>query len=95
LTKDKNHYLDLVDKESNDFGFSFADEEELVKVNVQYANLADEVSDLRKRLIALRHVFLPLLENLNREPDKPMIKWIGRKEVIDKQIKNLKDLTDI
>jgi molybdopterin-guanine dinucleotide biosynthesis protein A len=32
---------------------------------------------------------------LNREPDKALIKWPGRKPIIDKQIQNLKSLTDV
>ena len=90
---DKNQYLDLIDAE--DFGFSFKDDKELKKIEVQYASLGEEVVDLRKRLVALRAIFLPLLEDLNREPDKALIKWPGRKPIIDKQIQNLKSLTDV
>lgn len=90
---DKNQYLDLIDAE--DFGFSFKDDKELKKIEVHYASLGEEVVDLRKRLVALRAIFLPLLEDLNREPDKALIKWPGRKPIIDKQIQNLKSLTDV
>jgi hypothetical protein len=71
----------------NDFGFSFTNESELSN-DVEITNLQD-------RLKQLRDMFLPLLENLNKNPDKDMIKWPNRKAVLDKQIKKLKELTNI
>jgi hypothetical protein len=89
----KNKYLDLDD--SNDFGFTFSDEEEIITSNTNYASLNEEVDDLKQRLQALQKIFLPLLENLAKDSDKPMIKWPNRKETIDKQIKKLKQLTNV
>jgi len=86
-----NHYIDVSDK--NDFGFTFTDEEEIT--TPVYSSLNDEVIDLKKRLKAVEAIFLPLLENLARDPDKPMIKWPNRKEVIERQIKKLKSLTNV
>lgn len=91
-TSDKNNYLDLVD--DNDFGFSFSNEEDIIE-NSGYSTLQEEVDDLKKRLIALNRIFLPLLENLAKDPDKPMIKWPNRKEVIEKQIRKLNILTKV
>jgi hypothetical protein len=71
----------------NDFGFSFTNESELSN--------DVEISNLQDRLKQLRDMFLPLLENLNKNPDKDMIKWPNRKAVLDKQIKKLKELTNI
>jgi len=71
----------------NDFGFTFTNESELSN-DVKISNLQD-------RLKQLRDMFLPLLENLNKNPDKDMIKWPNRKAVLDKQIKKLKELTNI
>jgi len=91
MEKDINHYIDVSDK--NDFGFTFTDEEEIT--TPVYSSLNDEVIDLKKRLKAVEAIFLPLLENLARDPDKPMIKWPNRKEVIERQIKKLKSLTNV
>jgi hypothetical protein len=71
----------------NDFGFSFVDESSLPQES--------EMTDLRHRISELRKMFLPLLENLNKNPEREMIKWPNRKELLDKQIQKLKDLTDI
>ena len=90
---DKNKYLELDD--GNDFGFTFSDEEEIINTNTEYASLQDQVDDLKQRLHALQKIFLPLLENLAKDPDKPMIKWPNRKEIIDKQIKKLKSITNV
>jgi hypothetical protein len=88
---EKNKYLDL--DVINDFGFTFTDEEDVVVENTQYANLQEEVEDLKKRLQACHQIFLPLLQNLAKDPDKPMIKWPNRKDVIDKQIEQLNKIT--
>lgn len=89
----KNNYIDVND--TNDFGFSFADEEEIISNHSEYANLNEELEDMKQRLRALNKIFLPLLENLAKDPDKPMIKWPNRKEIIEKQIKKLKSITDV
>lgn len=90
---EKNKYLDLDD--SNDFGFTFSDEEEIINTNTEYATLQEQVDDFRQRLHALQKIFLPLLENLAKDADKPMIKWPNRKDIIDKQIKKLKSITNV
>lgn len=91
MNKDKNHYIDI--NSSTDFGFTFAHEDEISKP--VYNSLNEQVDDLKKRLQAVEQMFLPLLENLARDPDKPMIKWPNRKQVIEKQIQRLKSLTNI
>jgi len=92
MTK-KNEYLEL--DEGDDFGFTFAHEDDIIETNQNYSSLQEEVNDLKKRLTAIHKIFLPLLENLAKDPDKPMIKWPNRKEVLDKQIKKLNTLTKV
>ena len=89
----ENKYLDLND--GYDFGFTMHDETEIVSETPQYSSMADEVEDLKQRLQAVNKIFMPLLQNLSRDPNKPMIKWPNRKEVLDKQMTNLKRLTSI
>jgi hypothetical protein len=93
-TTNKNNYLTLAE-EDNDFGFTFAHEDEIVETNKEYSSLQEQVDDLKARLQALNKIFTPLLENLSRDPDKPMIKWPNRKEVIDKQLRKLQTLTKV
>lgn len=90
----ENNYLSMNDL-TNDFGFTFANEDDVMEANPEYSSLQEEVDDLKKRLQALQAIFLPLLTNLAKDPDKPMIKWPNRKEVIDKQIAKLKSITTV
>ncbi len=90
MAKDTNEYLDFEDADlAKDFGFTFGDEEEII------APVTDEVTDLKKRLIALRKIYLPLLEKLAQDADKPIIKWPDRAPILKKQIEKLKSLTDV
>jgi uncharacterized protein (DUF885 family) len=76
-----------------DFGFTFSnevsDEDDLISKSTK-----DEVDDLKNRLQTMSTMFLNLLHNLSRDPDKPMIKWANRKSIIDEQIQKIKELTD-
>jgi hypothetical protein len=90
---DKNLYVDVNDK--HDFGFTFANEEEIMITNTQHLSLTEQVEDLKQRLHAVNTIFMPLLDNLSKDPDKPMIKWPGRAEVIKKQMAKLKSLTNV
>ena len=87
ITKDTIMELD----ETNDFGFTFHDEEEIVTSS----GVTDEVEVLKNRLRTLRKNYLPLLQHLAKDPDKPMIKWPNRKDVLDKQIKKMIELTEV
>lgn len=89
----KNSYLDLAD--DDDFGFTFTHEDEIIETNKEYSTLQEQVDDLKARLTAVNKIFMPLLENLAKDPDKPMIKWPNRKQIIDKQIVKLKTLTKV
>ena len=60
-----------------------------------YPLTQEEVDDLKKRLQAVQKIFMPLLENLARDPDKQMIRWPNRKDVLEKQMKKLKSLTNV
>lgn len=83
---DKNKYLDLDD--TDDFGFTFSEETDLEPIS-------NEVDDLKLRLQAVRKIYMPLLENLAKNDDQPIIKWPNRGPILKKQIAKLKQLTDI
>mgnify|MGYP006279768769 FL=1 len=88
-----NKYLTLDDAELvDDFGFTFGNEDDIVAEAI--APASDEIEDLKKRLEACRKIYLPLLENLNKNADQPIIKWPNRGPVLTKQIAKLKLLTE-
>jgi len=90
------HNKQYIDVSSNaDFGFSFTDEEELVRLSKESAHLVDQIKDLKIRLEKLRYMFLPLLTKLNESPEKELIRWPNRKEIIEEQIERLKNLTNL
>ena len=88
-----NEYLTLDDAVLvDDFGFTFGSEDEIVAEAL--TPVSDEVTDLKKRLEAVRKIYLPLLENLNKNADQPIIKWPNRGPILTKQIAKLKMLTE-
>jgi hypothetical protein len=93
MVTDTNKYLTLDDAELvDDFGFTFGNEDDIVAEAI--APVSDEITDLKKRLEAVRKIYLPLLENLNKNSDQPIIKWPNRGPILTKQIAKLKLLTE-
>lgn len=93
MATNTNEYLTLDDAELvDDFGFTFGNEEDIVAEAI--APASDEITDLKKRLEAVRKIYLPLLENLNKNSDQPIIKWPNRGPVLTKQIAKIKMLTE-
>ena len=93
MATNTNEYLTLDDAELvDDFGFTFGNEDDIVAEAI--APASDEITDLKKRLEAVRKIYLPLLENLNKNSDQPIIKWPNRGPILTKQIAKLKLLTE-
>lgn len=88
-----NPYLTLDDADLvDDFGFSFGNEDDIVAEAI--APASDEITDLKKRLEAVRKIYLPLLQNLAKNSDQPIIKWPDRGPMLKKQIDKLTMLTE-
>ena len=91
-TKENNPYLTFDDAElTDDFGFSFGSEDEIAAQAL--APASDEITDLKNRLQAIRNIYLPLLENLAKNSEQPIIKWPNRGPVLKRQIDKLTMLT--
>ena len=82
--------LDL--DESFDFGFSFADEDEVTAPKVQIEVTAAEQTH-KEKMEELEKLILPLLYNLMKNPEKPYIKWDNRVPVIQQQIDKIIAIT--
>jgi len=69
--------------EENDFGFTFADEQEVQNTQTQKLN-------------KLREMIMPLLNNLKKNPEKDIIKWKGSERVknIDEFVIKMNKLID-
>ena len=77
-------------EEDYDYGFTFEDEN-----HDHVSSLEEENLNLKARLQELHKTFKPLLENLAKNPEKPMIKWPNRKEIIERQLNRLETLTKV
>ncbi len=88
-----NPYLSLDDAELvDDFGFTFDSDDAIVADAI--APVSDEITDLKKRLEAIRKIYLPLLQNLSKNADQPIIRWPDRGPILQKQITKLTMLTE-
>jgi hypothetical protein len=79
--------------DEEDFGFSFFSESDIEE------KIEDQVSsvevDFKRKLALVESTILPFLEKLRKDPEKIMIKWPNRKEVVDKQIEKLLQITRV
>ena len=67
---------------------------ELLKAREGDTGRVEELEKKRKEdLLKLEKIIMPLLKNLQKNPDDVYIKWPNRKEVIDKQIKKIVAIT--
>lgn len=93
MAKESNEYLSFDDADLvEDFGFTFGNEDDIVAEAI--APVSDEITDLKKRLEAVRKIYLPLLQNLAKNSDQPIIKWPDRGPILKKQIDKLTMLTE-
>ena len=67
-------------KEEDEFDFGFSTEEDKVE------HFQSEVEDYKSRLSKLHKAIMPLLNNLEKNPEQEVIKWPNR----DKKIKEFK-----
>lgn len=74
----------------HDYGFTFHEDD-----TDQKNNLELEIVDLKRKLKSIKNHFQPLLENLSKEPDKAMIKWVSRSRDVEELKRILSDLTDV
>lgn len=65
----------------DDFGFTAVDEQQLTELSAPVRNERDDAVD---RLQKMYDSIIPLLKNLNANPDKEYIHWPNRKDKIAK-----------
>lgn len=71
--------------EDDDFGFTAIDYDPVVDMQVG--------TELKNKLQELENLILPLLQNLQKNPEKPTIHWPNRKETIQRQIDKILAIT--
>lgn len=78
-----------------DFGFSFHDESEIDEQISQAATSAASATEqtYKQKLSQVEAIVVPFLQNLMKDPEKVMIRWPNRKEVVEKQLKKILSIT--
>ena len=67
---------------------------ELLKTREGDTSRIEEIEKKRKDdLLKVEKIIMPLLKNLQKNPDDVYIKWPNRKDVIEKQIKKIVAIT--
>jgi hypothetical protein len=83
----------------NDFGFTFHDESEIDdKINnaaeiARAQGAAVTEKTYAERLSAVESIIVPFLQNLMKDPDKVMIKWPNRKQIVEAQLNKVLAIT--
>ena len=83
--------------EPHDFGFSFWDEEEISApiTNFKTAPKDVEIQKLQGKIILLKNLINPFLENLKKNPDKLFLKLPDRVKKVEEFQKKISDIVDI
>jgi len=82
-------------KPADDFGFSFHHESEIDDKITQAATTAATQTEMtyKQKLEAVEKIIVPFLTNLQKDPDKVMIRWPNRKQVVEEQLKKVLSIT--
>ena len=90
-TKVQEKVAETTGKVSNDLENKI---NQLLKAREGVTSRVEELEKKRKDdLLKLEKIIMPLLKNLQKNPDDVYIKWPNRKEVIEKQIKKIVAIT--
>lgn len=82
-----------------DFGFTFHDESEIDDQINQAATKAATTAatateqTYKQKLAAVEAIVVPFLQNLMKDPEKVMIRWPNRKQVVEAQLKKILSIT--
>lgn len=77
-----------IDMKEEDFDFGFTTEEDVTFV------LKSNADDYKSRMEKLYKTIIPLLNNLEKNPDQEMIKWPNRDKKIKEFKQKLKDIME-
>jgi hypothetical protein len=88
--------------ELNDFGFCFVDEDELEAPKLELESIKEtssaEIESIKTNAFdtiqSMQSLILPLLLNLKKNPEKDIIKWPNRGDIIQAQIDKIEKLVD-
>lgn len=82
-----------------DFGFTFVHEseidEQISKAATTAASSAATATEktYEQKLREVEAIVVPFMQNLMKDPEKVMIRWPNRKEIVEKQLKKILSIT--
>lgn len=77
--------------QTEDFGFTFHDESEIdEQINTAITSTQKSYAE---KLELVEAIVVPFLQNLMKDPEKVMIRWPNRKEVVEKQLNRILTIT--
>jgi hypothetical protein len=85
--------------DKDDFGFTFHDESEIEEAKDSAAKAAAFNATLttsqtyKQKLEAVEAIVVPFMQNLMKDPEKVMIRWPNRKEIVEKQLQKILSIT--
>jgi hypothetical protein len=92
----------MINEKSEDFGFTFHDESEIddkinSAVNVTEKTYEEKLNATERtyaqKLAAVEAIVVPFMQNLMKDPEKVMIRWPNRKDVVEKQLQKILSIT--
>lgn len=84
----KSPIINSVIKEYSDSTFDFG-----FTTDVEIIDNSDKIEDYKQRLKKVEELIMPLLINLSKNSENPIIKWSNRSEILEQKIQELLKLT--
>ena len=87
----------LNDKPASDVNYDIRSERDLNEALDEFLSVKPSPYNISlptalNKISKLEEEILPFLENLKKDPEKTMLRWPNRAEVVDKQIQKIKDI---
>ena len=76
---------------NEDFGFTFHDESEFEEQITSAVTVTEKT--YAEKLAAVEAIIVPFMQNLMKDPEKVMIRWPNRKEMVEKQLQKILAIT--
>jgi hypothetical protein len=78
--------------EIDDFGFTFHDESEIESKIQEVVNVQSSIS--QQKLDRICAIVVPFMENLMQDPDKVMIRWPNRAQIVQQQLNKILSIVE-
>ena len=81
----------MINDKAEDFGFTFHDESEFEDQITTAVTTTEKT--YAEKLAAVEAIVVPFMQNLMKDPEKVMIRWPNRKDMVEKQLNKILAIT--